>query len=119
MIDSPNSRLEPLSQAIQQVFEARTADLDPADVLGLGLFSDGDGMSIVAAVYTRAGHEANLARYSGPEYQGDAYASFDWELYLRWYPGELDRNTTLHHTPAAEPLERMWAEMRDRRETPP
>ncbi len=109
-----DSRVEPLSQALRQVFEALTADLDPADVLGLGLFSDAHGTSIVAAVSTRAGHEANLAQHGSPKPKKGA--SFDWDLHLRWSPEEWDRSTATTPTPAAEPLERIWTEMRAHRD---
>ncbi len=101
-------RVGPLSQTIRQVFEALTADVDPADVLGLGVFSDVVGASLVVAVNTRQGYEANLLQYAGPD--DDA---IDWELYLRWYPGEWQRNDTDYPTPASADIDRIWGELRD------
>ncbi len=109
-----DARIDLLSRALQKVFEGLTVDLDPAEVLGLGLCCDIDGDTLAAAVNTKAGYEQNLARYRGPEY---ADTDIDWELYLRWYPGEWSRNDTDTPTPASAEIDTIWDQLCAFRET--
>ncbi|GHD39116.1 DUF4303 domain-containing protein [Mycetocola manganoxydans] len=67
-----------LRNALASNFQLLTADLDPADVVGVGAYTDADATNVVAAVHTRDHYRAALERR--PQYAN----------YFLWSIGEWD-----------------------------
>lgn len=67
-----------LQDALASNFRLLTADVDPADVVGVGAYTDADATNVVAAVHTRGHYQASLERR--PQYAN----------YFLWSIGEWD-----------------------------
>lgn len=73
-----------LRNALASNFQLLTADLDPADVVGVGAYTDADATNVVAAVHTRDHYRAALERR--PQYAN----------YFLWSIGEWDLRSFEH-----------------------
>lgn len=73
-----NDLSDRLQYALASNFRLLTADVDPADVIGVGAYTDADATNVVAAVHTRGHYQASLARR--PQYAN----------YFLWSIGEWD-----------------------------
>lgn len=69
------SRRGELVSSLRHTFEVMSADLDPADVAGLGVKTDTDALTLIAALQTRAHREAEpSSRFVPHRWDRDQYA---------------------------------------------
>ncbi len=107
-----DANLADLSQAARKAFTALAQGINPADVLGFGLFSDVDGADVTAAIQTRSGLAESLEHYASPAFEA-VDDDFDWQLYLTWYPGEWACTSDDLPPAASADLKRVWGTIRD------